>query len=702
MNIVNSTENNLLNRAYAFHRNGQLARAEDAYKNIVQKNPRNTMAAHALGTLYYQQGKNKLARKYITQAIKTEPGIPDFHYNLGLVYMAMSDHTRAINAYKKAIEINHHHIQARVNLAQVYSVSEMQDEALSEYHRIIDLDPGHSDALMNLGNIYAGRDQYDEALGYLEQSVAISPESVEANYNLGIVLIDLKRYKEAIERFQVAIHKDKYFQQAYLAKGTALDQLARPRDAIETYRLLIAVKPDCADAYNLLGQTLYEIGADDAAISILETGLGCASGDIDLKYQLAHMYQKAGKVDAAMELYDEILEIQPDNLGYVAGKSTLYEKMGDYESALHLIEPYLKDGVYAASIGIAFASIARHFKQSEQAINYINAVLGDTQAADVSADGQHNQAYIDLYFHLGKLHDSLGNYDKAFDNFRKYNDSQNATPNYDQFSRVVEDSVNQLGKEMMVSLPKSSVCTSKPVFIVGMPRSGTSLAEQILSAHSCVEGAGELPDIGEISDYIADLIGSEKGYPACLTEIDQGVLDAVAERYLNTLNEKSATALYVTDKMPHNFAHIGLIRLMFPEAKIIHCRRDPIDSCLSIYFNQFNRTHAYATDLTALGGYYLRYQLLMAHWNKVYDGEILDHCYEDLIENQEDMTRRLLAFCNLDWEPDCMQFFKTERVVNTMSYDQVRQPIYRESVARWRKYEEYLAPLIEALGKAED
>jgi len=230
-----------------------------------------------------------------------------------------------------------------------------------------------------------------------------------------------------------------------------------------------------------------------------------------------------------------------------------------------------------------------------------------------------------------------------------------------------------------------------------MPRSGTSLTEQILARHDQIYGAGELLDIGDHAERLGKLLGPVPGFPASLKKITSALLDDTARAYLNHLQELSADARYVIDKMPQNFAHLGLINLLFPDAKIIHCMRDPRDTCLSIYFQHFNEAHTYASKLEDIAAYYLVYHRIMKHWKTVLDIPMLEVRYEKLVTQQEETSRKLIDFVDLDWDDRCLNFHKADRFVATSSYDQVTEKIYTRSMARWKNYEQHIGPLLEKL-----
>ena len=255
-------------------------------------------------------------------------------------------------------------------------------------------------------------------------------------------------------------------------------------------------------------------------------------------------------------------------------------------------------------------------------------------------------------------------------------------------------------KEFWRNLPSSGNESTRPIFVIGMFRSGTTLCEQILSSHPDVYGAGELPDISRLSYSIQSSKLHDKS-PASLVNVTQAQLSKAAESYLDTLNTYSTTTARVVDKMPTNFIHVGLVAKLFPNAHIIHMIRDPRDTCLSMYFQRFGPQMTFTTDLAELADYYLSYQYAMKYWHEVLDIKIHNVVYEDLMKDQKNITRKMLEYCGLEWNDKCMNFHQSKRDVNTPSYDQVRKPLYKKSVARWKNYKEYLNPLTKRLGLTE-
>lgn len=310
-----------------------------------------------------------------------------------------------------------------------------------------------------------------------------------------------------------------------------------------------------------------------------------------------------------------------------------------------------------------------------------------------------------LYFAIGNLFDKQGRWTEAFSNYESGNQLRKEIEarrgvvfDPEAHRHEVDQIIRFFTKDYFTRVASHGVDSELPVFIVGMPRSGTTLAEQILASHSKVFGAGELQNIPLLIHRLGQRLRSRPFiYPQSLQAFNAHITSAVAADYLKELRRLDANAARIVDKMPFNFLHLGLIATLFPKARIIHCRRDPIDTCLSCYFQNFGNPAPFTLDLRHLGLYFREYERLMAHWAAVLPMPIFDLRYENLIDDQETVSRELIAFCGLEWEPQCLRFHETNRPVRTASVAQVKQPVYRRSIGRWQRYEAHLRPLFEVL-----
>jgi tetratricopeptide (TPR) repeat protein len=411
---------------------------------------------------------------------------------------------------------------------------------------------------------------------------------------------------------------------------------------------------------------------------------------VDAHLGLASVLLTQGKPEAARESCDKALQLDPANIDAIALSAYIAKRMGDTEKAFRLLAPLVQRGVEQVNVSVTFATVSRDLSRQAKAIELMEKTLGSNPALSVT--GRTN-----LHFNLGMLYDNTRQYDKAFYHYRQSNMLKPLTFDQADYARLIERIIAIHSPESMARMPRARVHSDRPIFIVGMVRSGTTLVEQILSSHPDVHGAGELPAITEITRTLPAFLGTADRYPECLPKLNQEAADVMARRYVDRLAQIAPQAKRVTDKLPGNFMYLGLIELLFPGARVIHCMRDPVDTCLSAYFQDFSSNHPYAYGLSNLGAFYRGYLRLMAHWRKVIRLPQFEIKYEDLIADQERVTRSLVEFCGLEWDNCCLQFHETKRFVGTASNDQVNRPLYKQSVARWKNYEQYLGPLLAAL-----
>jgi len=469
---------------------------------------------------------------------------------------------------------------------------------------------------------------------------------------------------------------------------------------------LVKAKPNDTNLLALLGETLTAMGRTEEARGSLTKALRLRRDDPALLYDLAMTYRREGQFDQAHQYLDKALKVRPDDPTIVSAKSACFYIAGDIDAAAATLAPLLDHGDRHISVVLGFARICHRLKREADGV----ALLHDA----LSQPDLPGKTRSDILFLLGELHDRMGHYDLAFEAFAKANQLRGARFDPKSYSELVDDLIHRTWTApRMKQLPRATIPpprSEKPVFIVGMPRSGTSLVEQILASHPDVYGAGELNDIGKL---VHDWQGSLGGAISLMTDLEpltQQCVDREARQYLDAITRLAVAggrpkAKRVTDKMPLNFRHLGLISLLFPHAKIIHCIRDPMDTCLSCHFHSFAGQNPYTTNLTHLGLFYRDYQRIMRHWHDVLDvpgagaglGAILDVVYEELVADQEAWSRRLIEFIGLEWNDACLRFHENKRVVLTLSNDQVRRPMYSSSVGRWRKYEKHLGPLKDAL-----
>ena len=453
---------------------------------------------------------------------------------------------------------------------------------------------------------------------------------------------------------------------------------------------LVRRNPRNINALAILGQIAKAHGDLDAAASHIQTCTALRPRDADLRILLGDIHKARGQYDDAIDCYDRVLQLQPDRDAAIAGKAEAYEKSGRHDQARSLIAQYIETGRETASMAVMQARLDLRDGNYESVIALVNRHL--------TADTGRGNTQWHLSVLLGRALDQVGRHDEAFAAYRRGNDAARVSFNPDAWRRKTDEIIKAFSEERFARLPRATNGSSVSVFIVGMPRSGSTLVETIIDAHPEAHGAGELTTLHTLAGSLAFDIESALPYPQCVADLTKNDVDAIGRRYLDQLAPLAPDASRIVDKLPANYLRVGLIGLILPDARIIHCRRHPLDTCFSCYMHPFDPAlHPYSTDLANLGAVYVDYERLMTHWRDTLNIPMLEVQYEALVENQEQVTREIIDFCGLDWDDRCLRFHERRRVVQTASYEQVTRPIYTTSVARYKNFESHLGPLIDAL-----
>lgn len=526
------------------------------------------------------------------------------------------------------------------------------DKAEEAYREIVAIAPDWAEAESNLANVLNEQGKLQQAVEWYLKALALKPQRAEIHYNLGNVLKDLNNLEEATARYQTALRLRPDYAEAHNNLGIALQLQNRIEEAIEHFERAIALKPDNAEAHNNLGTAL----------------------------------QEQGELKEAGNHYREALAIEPQNAVAHNNLGTVLKELGEFsearaehERALALQPDYPEAHYNRAEVAT--------FRHGDPEILALEALANRMDHLP-----QSKQVYI--HFTLAKALDEVGEHARAFEHMITGNALKRQEIDYDEAGtretfRLIADVFEPgLFERFQGAGDRSSV----PIFVLGMPRSGSTLIEQILASHPSVLGAGELNTLTVVCN------SRTSSYPECMSHLSADGLRRLSEEYLATLPELPPGKSRITDKTPLNFLLVGLIRLILPNARIIHTVRDPVDTCISCFSKLFRSDMKFSYSLAELGRYYRNYRELMAHWRSVLPiGSMLEVCYEDVVNNIEDQARRLLDYCGLPWDERCLSFYQTSRPVATASAVQIRQPLFRSSVHRWHRYKNYLQPLLSEL-----
>ncbi|GBC61686.1 hypothetical protein DENIS_2648 [Desulfonema ishimotonii] len=642
--------------ALKYHQAGQTDQAGPMYEQVLKAHPDHADALHLLGVIAYQKAEYGRSESLIRRAIDQNSEIAFYHSNLGNSLKKLGQTDEAETCYRKALALNPQYAEAWYNLGSVLKDQGKADEAIICFRKSLEIKPDYHEAYSNMANALKALGKTDEALACFRNALAVSPEYSEAYCNMGNLLKDLGRLDEAIDAYKKALEIRPDYPEVCNNMGNAYKDIGRFELAVRSYHKAITLRPGYTQALNNLGNILNDQGHLDRAITY---------------------YRKALAVDPSCEWS-------------VAGEAKVLMKQGDFEGAYQRILPFIRSGTDNYDIAVTYAQLADRFDHYREAIAHLKQIV--LKHAD-NVDLQRQ-----LHFNLGRLYDKLKEYDAAFGHFFQANELRPKRFDVRAHENGVSALISAYSPGFQHRLPRAVNRSEIPVFIVGMPRSGTSLVEQIVASHPQVHGAGELSDIAYMVRDFSKLLKTSDPYPKSLGLLTERMADILAQNHLRRLRRLSRTADRITDKMPQNFFHLGLLSLMFPKARVIHCVRNPLDTALSVYFQNFSGGLTYSFDMKAIAVYYQQYRRMMAHWKSVLDIPILDVRYEALIEDQERLSREMIDFLGLAWDDRCLTFHKTRRSVSTASFQQVREPIYRGSMERWRNYEKHIGPLIEAIG----
>jgi tetratricopeptide (TPR) repeat protein len=678
--------------AFGEHKAGKLREAEQKYREILERSPEHPDVLNMLGVVAGQRSQPDLAVDWFQRAIRADNENPVFHYNLAMARQTMDDLDAAAADYGRALAINPDYADALKGLGSVLMRQNKLAEAEECCRKVIGLTPDDPRAHNNLSAVLRGRGANDEATACAREALRRKPDYAEAHNNLGTILLVDKAYAAAADAFREAIHYAPKFPDARVNLATALLGLGRHTEATASLREAIAMVPSHAIAHNNLANAYRELDYREEARQEFEAALALNPGLTSARFGLAGMLLDMGDFDGALAQFDEMLRRQPESRLALSGKAAAFALKGDNDACYAVLRPLIDGGESTPEVAAIFGRIAGQLGRRDDAIALIESLLTRHDGAEM-VDRQRSL----LEFALGDLYDGKNDFDEAFTHFAAANALRPSGFDPVAFAAKTNRIIDLYGKGQVDRMSRATNRSDLPVFIVGMPRSGTSLVEQILASHPMVFGAGE-PD--KIVRYVRSFGGSgveSPEYVADFADIDAARLDSMAHEHLAYLGDLGGDAVRVTDKLPYNFQHLGFIAQLFPNSRIVHCVRDPLDTCLSCYFQDFSRTNFHTYDLRHLGAYYRQYARLMRHWHGVLDLPILDLSYEDLVADLEGASRKLVDFIGLDWDPRCLRFYEAERTVSTASSGQVRQPIYTRSVGRWRRYERHLGPLREAL-----
>jgi tetratricopeptide (TPR) repeat protein len=652
------------------------------------------------------------------------PQDPALWHHLGVAYGGLGDANNAVRCARQTTVLAPGVSSGFRNLGHFQLQLGRAAEAEASFRSALLLSGGEAGDLGNLGAALAAQQRYDEAIDCYEQAIEHDANNPALHFNLGAAFHATARWADAVRGYQAASRlapaEPRYLAglaMAHRANGDDKQALAAwmqvlrlaPQDvtalrdvaaichahgqlvaAAEHYQRATHVEPDNPGILMSLGLVQLDLGNTDQAVACFRRILQRDPRDPPAQYNLALALERCGQLDESLAAYEQVAP-GAHGLDIPGARASVLEKQGNFAAAHAVVVPVIQSGSAGMRALDVYARLCRHFDECDRAVELLEARL---QSGVCDETEQRH-----MHFRLGELLDRQQRYDAAFRHYEAGNRMKHYSYNVADDARYIDRLVAALSPGSYAHLPEASVTSGiTPIFIIGMPRSGSTLIEQILGSHPEVHAGDELPFMTRMANAPRACAGGKLGYPDYLPYLAAADCNEMATAYLRELQQLAPSGVrFVTDKLPHNFAYLALIHRLFPCAPIIHSLRDPADVCLSCYFQDFATYHNYAYDLAHLGQHYRQYQRIMAHYSDILQLPVLELRYESLVDEPEAQTRALLEFCGLDWDESCLRFYESGRRSRTASYDQVRQPLYKRSAQRWRNYEQFLQPLFDAL-----
>ena len=589
----------------------------------------------------------------------TEPGLAKQVLRDALAHYHAGRYREADDLCGRVLRNDHANADAH-HLRGVLAMRKGDPEAaVEEIAKAIRLKPAKAEYHNTLGAAYARQKKHAHAIHHFWQALALEPNYVAALRNLGQALREVGHRAEAVRVAQQALALDPHSveQPDMLCEvGKQLAETKRFSEAIVCYRRAATVDPDYVGAYQLLVPAL----------------------------------ERDGRIEEAMTACRKLLSLRPDDAEAIRNLGALHLQAGRLEEAKGCFRKAIECSPRFADAHLALAE-CRRFRPGDPDIERMRVLCEDESTTPPDRTM--------LHFALGKAYEDTEDYGQAFQHYQAGNSLQRRQVVYDPQNTTarIDALIGFFSKERFAELgDRLAVDSDLPIFIVGMPRSGTTLVEQIIASHPAAYGAGELNDLKQIQERLPQLVGSTASYPYCVAQLPAPMAKNIAKTYVEKLASLAPRAGRVTDKMPWNLHMLGLIALLWPNAKVVHCRRDPLDTCLSCYTRYFATGQPYSWDLAELGYYYREYQRLTAHWRAVLPIPVFDVQYEQLVSQQEPVSRALIDFCGLDWDGRCLTFHGSARRIKPNPVD-ARKPVYSSSIGRWRRFAAHLTPLKQAL-----
>lgn len=630
---------------------GKPAEAESLAQSILRDHPNEPNILRVSGIALMRQSRFQEASNHLAACVDISPDVASNHEQYGLALAALGRLDEAEESLQTALRLDPNSEAAHFKLSRLQAMQGKAEDSQKTRERMLELNPQWQK--MQEAMKLQADGKHDEARRLIKTVLREDPDNVNALNLMGGICLSQESFNDA---------------EAFLRKAVGL-------------------APDFAIAWSALSVSLKEQGNFEDAVAALQKALSLEPGNADWHSNLGNMLLAWGKEERALAAFDRALALVPDHAGALLSKGHVLKTMGNLDDA---ISAYRASARLRPDLGEIYWSLAnlKTFRFEPEEVEFMQAQLDSGKLTEESE--------LNFCYSLGKYFEDREDYPKAFSYYTRGGAIKRKSVRFDpvEFDTQTDRVIEVFTPEFFEERASFGYPDPAPIFIVGLPRSGSTLIEQILSSHSQVDGTAELVDLMTLAHQTGQNRFDNLKFPESLIDIHADSIEDLGKEYIERTLHHRQGAPYFTDKMPNNFPHIGFLHLILPNAKVIDARRHPLDSCFGAFKQLFAKGQPFSYDLFDLGQYYNCYIRLMEHWDRVLPGKVLRVQYEDNVADHETQARRMIEHCGLEWEDQVLRFYETERAVKTASSEQVRQPIYNKSVNSWKRYETELAELI--------
>tara|TARA_S200000501_G_scaffold188839_1_gene177614 strand:- start:9979 stop:12030 length:2052 start_codon:yes stop_codon:yes gene_type:complete len=662
-----------------------------AYKDVIKESKKtissgnnNWKLFNILGSALLSNDNNEEAIKIFNDTIERFPEIPDLHHNLGICYKISNLYDQAIFEFTEALKYKKDYTEAKISLADTYLILKDYRKSIDIYSELVKAKENNLSIYFNLSKCFEEIGEINQAINTLKLSLKIKNTS-EAFYNIG-VLLESSNEEEAISYYNNSIKINSNFFQAYLNIYSLFEKKGKYDVLLKISNFLIKNFQDNFNSYFLHGLSLQKNDDLEGSIIFYKKSLELNEFHINTYNNLGSAYLDLKQVNKALALFEKVIKLDECDYETKYNYAKVLTRLNEKEKAKKILEDSIRKDPYPIR-GYNILSKVKKIKPDSIEFKKMNELFNKAR------DNDDEKIFLGL--NIGNIHENAKDYSNAASFYIKSNNIKKNSLNYEVSNHIKQfkEIIKLFSLDFKEKHFNKGYKSKKNIFIVGMPRSGSTLIEQILSSHSKVDGLGELKDMAKILNL------HNKKYKNFndLDNIESSYFKKIGKEYFQNIDKKYSPKDIFTDKSLM-ISQIGFLRLSLPKSKIIYCNRNAKDQTLSIFKNFFqSNNHPYAYNFDDLRKYYNGYKEIMDHWMKIFKNEIYEIKYEDMINNPKESIKKLLKYCELDWEEDCLFFYKNKRMVDTISTSQVRKPFYKNSIGLWKNYQNEFNTLFNGL-----